>query len=162
MQKIWKMMRSFRKTRQINRTSSKIICAFEENKNKLFHFACSTTERSSVSQLLWIRHNSAFGVCNCVTSSIASKLTQPVLSTLTGGPAKKGFVTLSPRVGLMLCSTVKSHSFSFALCLHPLHWVHMQRGSVLQMHADKLGHESEKIGFVQRAHTHTRSRLHPV
>lgn len=60
-------------------------------------------------------HVLAFGVCNCVTSSIASKLTQPVLSTLTGGPAKKGFVTLSRRVALMLCSTVRSHSFSFAL-----------------------------------------------
>ena len=100
-------------------------------------------------------HNSAFGVCNCVTSSIASKWTQPALSTLTGGPAKKGFVTLSQRVVLMLCSTVRSHSFSFALCLQLLHWVHTLRGSVSQMHADKLAHESEEIRFVQRAHIYT-------
>lgn len=91
--------------------------------------------------------------CNCVTSNLASKLLQPVLSTLTGGPAKKGFMTLSQRVAFMRCSPVRSHSFSLAFCLHLLHWVHTQRGNVSQMHADKLTHESGKIRFVQRKHT---------
>ncbi len=31
----------------------------------------------------------------------------------------------------------------------------MQGGSVSQMHADKLGHESEKIRFVRRTHAQT-------
>lgn len=140
--------------RQLIHTSSAVISAFEKNENLPLPDGClcnRAQQRPSTSLVSGSRY-SAFGVCNFVTSSTNSKWTQPAPSTPTGGPAKKGFVTLSQRVVLMRRSSVRSHSFSFALCLHPLDWVHTQRGSVSQMHADKLAHESERIRFVQRTH----------
>jgi len=125
---------------------------------------CSATqEGTAVSQRFgWGGRNTALELCNRVTSSGAHKWTRSCLSTVTGGPAKKSFVTLSQRVVLMLCAPVRSCSVSFALCLHLLDWTHTLRGSVSQMHADKLAHESAKTRldlFSLRAHTHTLALL---
>ena len=110
-------------------------------------------------------HNSAFGVCNCVTSSIASKLTQPALSTLTGGPTLRKALWLCPgEFALVLCPTVGSHSRSFALCLHLLRWVHTRgEEACLKCMQTSLPVNQRRLDLSSaRTHTHTRSPLHPV
>ena len=68
-----------------------------------------------------VSHNSAVALGLCVSSSIASKWSQPAPPTLTAGVAQRGFVTLSrsvsPLSGAILPPSL-SVSIPSAQCLH--------------------------------------------